>query len=87
MDQNIATRMKGCDLIVHCPCLSFVWMMCEFVSRLSVCNAKERSSSSFTVWDGKMKHCKKQYELAKFVLVFWYMYRVELERPYPCTRW
>ena len=54
MDQNIATRIKGCDLIVHCPWLSFVWM-CEFVLCLYVCNVEERGSSSFTVWDGKTK--------------------------------
>ena len=54
--------MKGCDLTEYCPWLPFVWM-CEvwrmfcvcltFVWCLSVCNAKERSSFSFTVWDGR----------------------------------
>ena len=62
MHENIATRMKGCDLIVHCPWLSFIWM-CEFVLCLYVCNAEERGSSSFVT-------CKKQSELARFVLVF-----------------
>ena len=37
-----------------------------FVLPLSVCNAKERSSFSFTVWDGKNEN---ENELVKFVLV------------------
>ncbi len=52
MDQIIATRMQGCDFIVHCPWLSFVWM-CEFILCLYVGNAEERGSSSLTVCDGK----------------------------------
>jgi len=77
LDRNIATWMKGCDLTVYCPWLPFVWM-CEVwrmfcvcltcVWCLSVCNAKERSSFSFTVWDGKNEN-ENENELVKFVLV------------------
>jgi len=69
--------MKGCDLTVYCPWLPFVWM-CEvwrmfcvcltFVWCLYVCNAKERSSFSFTVWDDKNEN-ENENELVKFVLV------------------
>ena len=73
----VLLMVKGYDLTVYCPWLPFVWM-CEvwrmfcvcltFVWCLSVCNANERSSFSFTVWDGRNEY-ENENELVKFVLV------------------